>query len=274
MNCGHRFAVFQGTKVVPDFDTSEVLPPELQLAFSERMDGICSGCGIYQAYKRFTLDELRLINSLGKDITTSEKAFQSFPVPAEFIERFNRLYFSKRLDEWRRYFLRIGIRPASCLFIRSYFGATASFMQNEFGSAVAGVDMSPACLRTASETVHGFKPLPGIINGMLEGEFLDSGPYDGIFVMHTLTHACDVHKMLGQIRGLLKPDGFVLFSHEVNRKPTNPFHMIHLSETQLRSLLLQHFARADRIDDCDENAPKFITNYTLHGDSPDLVAWK
>ena len=273
-NCGYDLALFLGTEVRPDFDTTAVLTPDLKRAFGERRDGICVRCGIYQAYKRFSLEQLRAINSMGKDISTSEKAFHVHPAPADFVAMLNDLYFGIRSGKWKEYFARVGARPANAFFIRPFFGGSVKFIRETYGARVAGLDMSDTCVRTTADLVPGFVAHQGAINGLLEGAFLDSGPYDSVFVFHTLAHACDIHKMLAQIHGLLAPGGFAVFSHDIVRKPSNPFHMIHLSEIQLRALLLRHFARVDRIDACDGEPPPSISDYTEKGDSPDLVAWR
>ncbi len=49
---------------------------------------------------------------------------------------------------------------------------------------------------------------------------------------------------------------------------------IHMSETQLRSILMRHFTRVDRIDACDGHAAPSVTDFTVKGDNPDFVAWK
>src|SRR5687767_3948091 len=96
MNCGCRKAFMVGTPIRPDFDTSALLPPGLHEAFMDRMDGFCVNCGFYQAYKRFTVEQLRQINSFGKDITTREAAFHQYPAPPEFVRAFNHQYFGLR----------------------------------------------------------------------------------------------------------------------------------------------------------------------------------
>lgn len=273
MNCGFDEALILNSTISPDFDTSTALPKSLRRAFMDRMDGICVRCGFYQAYKRFSEEQLRFINTLGKDITTRETAFHSFPPPPDFVERFNKSYFGVRLEKWGAYLDSRQVKPARCLFLRPYFGAAPRFMQERYGSQVAGVDMSPICTRVSAQTVPGYQALGGFINGMFEGDFLKSGPYDAVFVFHTLIHSIDIHRMVGQIRGLVKPGGFAMFTHEVTRKPNNPFHMAHLSEPQLLTLLAGYFDRVDRIDGCDESPPEFITRYSVKGDSADFCAW-
>lgn len=272
MNCGYRYAILLGTDVVPDFDTSAMLPPDLVAAFAERMDGICVRCGIYQSYKRFTREQLRAINYAGKDITTSDKGFHEYPVAPDFIDYVNALYFTTRLRNWQQYLSSVRVQPANAFFIRPLFGAAPKFVHDTYAAHVSGADMSEVCLRTTETLLPQFKGFRGAINGMLEGEFLQSGPYDALFVFHTLTHACDVHEMLSQMRSMLTKDGFVVFSHEILRKPFNPFHMIHLSEVQLRAILSRHFGRVDRIDACDDLA-SYVAEFTEKGDNPDLVAW-
>src|SRR5207253_2760745 len=105
-------------------------------------------------------------------------------------------------------------RPGNVLFLRVWFGAAVEFMKNTYGSKVAGVDMSPACLKTTQDLIADFSALSGHINGVLDGDFLKSGPYDAVFVFHVLTHSCDIHQSLSRLRGLVKSGGFVLFTHE------------------------------------------------------------
>lgn len=273
MVCGFGEAILLGTKTIPDFDTTALLPPEVVAAFQERLDGICLNCGYYQAFKRFTPAHLAVINSFGKDITTSNTAFHGYPVPADFVEKFQRDYFDRRLQRWDGYFQPQALRLDNALFLRPYFGASAAYVRDRYGAAVAGLDMSPVCTQTVTARIPEFTVLPGAINGSLTGGFLESGPYDAIFIFHVLTHACDVHESLRQLRRLLKPGGFVVFSHDITRKPFNPFHMLHLSEVQLAALLREHFDRVDRIDDCDRATSPSTTNFTVKGDNPDLVAW-
>jgi hypothetical protein len=261
------------TPIHPDFDTSVLLPPDLHRAFLDRRDGVCLHCGFYQAYARFSDDQLRAINALGKDISTREPAFHVYPAPAGFVEKHTRDYFGRRLERWAAYLDGRDFRPGNSLFLRPFFGAAPRFIKERYGGEVGGVDMSQTCLRTTLETVPGFKAYGGIINGMLEGEFLSRGPFDAVFVFHTLIHATDIHRMVGQLRALVRPGGLALFSHEVVRKPNNPFHMAHLSEPQLVSLLSRYFGRIDRLDACDDDPPECITKYSAKGDSPDFAAW-
>lgn len=274
MNCGAESALLLNTRVRPDFDTTATLSKDLREAFSDRQDGICFVCGYYQSFKRFDLPQLREINGFGKDITTSEKALHTYPVPGDYVNTFNHRYFSTRLERWGEYFRRTSFRPPSCLFIRSYFGAGADFMNREFGSSISYIDMSDVCFRTIGREYPAFKGLQGSINGHFEGSFLESGPYDAVFVMHILTHSCDIHRTLGQILDLLKPGGVAVFSDEVSRKPTNPFHMLHLSEPQFSALLAKYFGRIDRLDDCEVDPPAVVTRFTAKGDNPDFAAWK
>jgi SAM-dependent methyltransferase len=274
MNCRYDKAILLGTRVVPDFDVAAGLSPDLRAAFSERLDGICVRCGIYQAYKRFTLEQLRIINSSGKDVTTSDQAFHTYPAPSEYVDNHNAIHYVTRTRQWKDYLRERGVRPSNALFIRPYFGAAVKFVRDEYGARVAGLDMSDVCIRTTQAIVPAFQPLRGAINGVLEGDFLSSGPYDSVFVFHTLTHACDIHDSIAKIVSLLSPGGFAVFSDEVMRKPANPFHMIHMSEMQLRSILRNHFSRVDRIDACDRLPAPSVADLTVKGDNPDLVAWK
>lgn len=274
MNCGSSEAVFIGTRTSPDFDL-KILPSELASIFGARKDGICACCGLYQDYIRLDRDQQRRFceSMISKDRTVSEEAFHTYPVPPQFIADFDARYYALRLKRWRDYMSVKGIAPKRCLFLRPMFGAAPEFVVREFGADVSGLEISSVAMRTTIDRVPGFKPLSGCIHGYLEGDFLNSGHYDAIFCFHSLVHSVDIHDMIGNLRKLLAPGGCIIFTHEINRKPTNPFHILYTTEWVLESLLTQHFSRVERIDDCEEIANPVVNPFTKKKDHPDIVAW-
>ena len=270
MWCGNREAVVFPVTVVPDFDPSQ-LDPHLRARFLRKQNGLCTVCGLYQDFDRLTPGDIQKLSAIGKDRLTTDSAYLSYPPPAEAVREFNRRHFQRRLVRWSEYFdHRIKIERA--LFLRVWFGAAPMFVAARCGAQVSGLDMSPLCLRYTKEHVAGFRALDGIIDGTLEGPFLDTGPYDAIFTFHVLNHSCDVMDSLRKLRRLTRPGGMVVFTNEVERKPQNPFHNFHASEWQLRSVLRDVFERIDRIDDCEDDFVPHSNPFTARRDIPDFVA--
>lgn len=271
MNCGSHKVVYMHTKTKPDFDPN-ILPKETHTSFVDRRDGICATCGFYQSYNLPPKEHLHIINAAGKDVTTSNPVFHEYPVDPSFIANWESLYFSTRLERWKDYLDNVSPHSVDrALFIRYFFGHSVQFIKDRYNCQVSGLDMSVTCQRFVSESIPDFEILAGGLNGYLEGDFLNSEPYDAVFVHHVLTHSADVHLMVKQIHRLLKPCGFVIFTQELAVKPWNPFHLVHMSEYQLTTLLKKYFDHVDRIDDCE---PHRGNPYTIKGDTPDIVAWR
>ena len=273
MWCGKQEAIVVPTKVLPDFDPS-LLDAGLRERFLSKQNGYCTNCGLFQDFNRLSVEELRRLNALGKDTLTSDAAYATYPPPDSAVRDFNERHFGRRLLRWSEYFDRAQLRVERALFLRVWFGAGPQFAISRWGAQVSGLDMSPICLRYTRENVPGFQALEGCIDGMLEGAFLDSEPYDAIFIFHILNHSCDVAGSLSKLHTLTRPGGFVVFTNEIERKPQNPFHNFHASEPQLRAILLDVFDRVDRISDCEEHFVPHISPYTARGDIPDLVAYR
>lgn len=271
--CGGREAYVIDTVVKPDFDVA-LLPLPLRDAFLKKQNGYCATCGIFQDFNRLTAEDFHALNALGKDILTSDPTYHDYPPMRDAVIEFNRAHYGKRLDRWRNYFDHRPVSPKNILFLRAWFGAGPQFAVEYFRARVAGLDMSPVCQRYTTELLPEFQPLQGDINGLFEGQFLETGPYDAVFVFHVLAHAASAPTMLRQIRQLLKPGGFAIFTNEIERKPQNPFHNIHLSEPQLVALLRAEFTRVDRIDDCEDEFVPHASPYTLKHDVPDFAAWR
>jgi hypothetical protein len=270
--CDGKEAYVIPTDVVPDFDPAK-LETGLRQALLTKQNGYCTMCGLYQDFNRLSPAHLRAMNALGKDVLTTEPAYESYPPPAEFVAAFDARHFSQRLARWGAFFARQSQSVDAALFLRAWFGAAPRFVSERFGARVAGLDMSPTCLRYTQETVPGFAALTGDINGVLEGPFLASGPYAAVFTFHILNHSCDIKAALDQLRGLVRPGGFIVFTNEIERKPANPFHNVHLSEVQFIGLLRQFFSRIARIDDCETQFVPHATPFTVKHDIPDIVAW-
>jgi SAM-dependent methyltransferase len=270
--CGGAEAYVVPTDVIPDFDPLR-LEPELRAALLTKQNGYCTTCGIFQDFNRLSPAHLKAMNALGKDVMTTETAYSTYPPPADFVTAFNTRHFGLRLERWGAFFAAHDPAIEAALFLRSWFGAAPRFVMERFGARVAGLDMSASCLRYTRENAPGFIALDGDINGELDGAFLSSGPYDAVFTFHILNHSCDIRAALGQLRGLVRPGGLVVFTNEIERKPANPFHNIHLSEVQFVSLLRQFFTRVERIDDCEAQFVPHATPFTVKHDIPDIVAW-
>jgi SAM-dependent methyltransferase len=257
----------------PDFDTSN-LTPAVRRALLHKENGHCLRCGLFQDFAVVGDAEIAAINALGKDELTNDPTFGSYPPPDHAVISFNERYFSRRTRRWADYLDEQEIVIRDALFLRSWFGAAPAFVRSRYGATVSGLDMSPLCERYTAENVPGYLPLRGEINGRFDGNLLVGGSFDAIFVFHVLCHSFDVVKGLRQIHDALRPGGLAIFSHEVVRKPTNPFHRVHPSEPQFLGLLRGVFSRADRIDDCEDGFSAAVNPYTLKGDVADFAAWR
>lgn len=275
LHCGARHAIPITLPVIPDFDATQ-LPLDIQsILVSEKANGTCVCCGLSQAYGRPTASQLSVVNTLGKDATTSEQTYISEAARKEGIARFRSLYVEPRLERWTQYFAGRTFSPKRALFIRHWFGDTMQFIRDHFeGCEVFGVDMSAVCREHVAATFPNANLLDGEINGHLCGPFTNSGPYDAIFTWHVLTHAVDPHAMLRTIDSMLAPDGIIVMSHEVGPKPTNPFHMLHLGEMQVKMLAAEHFDHFEIISDCNPNAAQFVRRGSPRFDEADYVVHK
>lgn len=275
MHCGGRHAIPITLPIMPDFEASR-LPPEIQsILVSEKANGTCICCGLTQAYGRPTSEQLSVVNALGKDATTSDETYTSDSAREAGIARFRSLYIEPRLARWTQHFASRAIAPKRALFIRHWFGDTMRFVSERFDECeVFGVDMSSVCRDYVASNIPFAKLLDGEINGHLVGPFTESGPFDAIFTWHVLTHAADAHAMLRSIDRMLAPGGFLVMTHEVGPKPTNPFHMLHLGELQLRMLAAEHFDGFDVIPDCNPNSALFVRSGSPRFDEADYVVYK
>ena len=275
MNCGANKADFRAVCVEPDFDV-KILPNSIRRLFLERAFGVCQLCGVAQDYIRFNINDVNeyITTIKSKDLTVSEEAFHSFPVPSSFIDQFNKMFFSVRLKKWDLYFDNNPIDIRRALFLRPNFGAASSHIKKKYAAECSGLEISSVSQKTVEMMDDKFQFLPGNIHAFFQGSFLDSGPYDAIFVFHTLVHCIDIHDSLAKLKGLLRPGGVLVFTHEISVKPKNPFHMLFCDEPAFLNILAKHFNRIDRIGECELTPEDSVSNYTFHGDCPDFVAWR
>lgn len=274
MHCGCRFAVPITLPVIPDFDTSALPQDVARRLVDEKHNGICNCCGLSQAFGRPTAADLHAINRLGKDATTSDETYGTEKSRETGIAQFRSIYTEQRLQRWDEYFSQRDLQPKRALFVRHWFGDTMRYARDRFGCTVAGIDMSEVCRDHVSREMTDAALLEGEINGHLLGPFTETGLYDAIFIWHVLTHASDVQTMLQTLNSLLAPGGFLLLTHEVGPKPTNPFHMIHGGERQVQALLAEHFDGFDIIADCNSQAAEFVRRGSPRHDEADYVVWK
>jgi hypothetical protein len=275
MHCGSDDSVFYPIAVQPDFDVA-LLPAHLRRLFAERSFGVCRNCGIAQDYNRLSPQEVaeycRILTD--KDQAVSEEAFHTFPVPADYVAAFNEKYFSIRTSRWRDYFASKNFPIGRAFFFRPFFGAAPLFVRDAYKAECSGMEISEVARKTTQALSPDFKFLRGNIHAVLDGEFLSSGPYDAIFDFHTLIHCMDVHDALGKMKAMLRPGGALVLTHEINVKPSNPFHIFFADETALVKVLGVHFSRIERLDACELEPAPHIKNFTEKRDCPDFVAWK
>ena len=271
--CKSEFAIRIKDKVIPDFNINDFISKDLSNKFSKKWNGICMNCGLFQDFLVFNPQENRKFCSqlISKDISTSNENFWKFPLDEEFIKKTEKIYWQKRIRHWEGFFSKKNIIPKNALFIRPMFGAGPEFISNTYGAKVGGLEISELCDKTTCDRVKNYKSLNGQIHGYLEGDFLENNNFDSIFVYHSLVHSHNLDEMLYKLKKLLTRNGFIIFSDEVIRKPSNPFHNLHFSETTFTNTLRSHFKFVYRIDDCSNtNDPKVI-NHTIKGDDPDFL---
>jgi SAM-dependent methyltransferase len=272
--CGGKEFLQTRPVVMPDFAAGS-LPEPIRGKMLFPTDGLCVQCGLYQRLDRLTEAELALYLQLiaSKDSTASEEAYHTYPVPIEYITMFEEKHFNHRMQRWADYLDEADIRPKSALILRPTFGAAAGLMHRLGASRIDAMEISRVG-RLVTEERFPFVRFPeGNIHGILQGEFLNAEPYDVVIVYHVLQHVFGVADSLRKIRRLVNENGVVIFMHEIDRKPHNPFHQNHFSEVQLTNAVATVFGRVSKISNCDVSPPSNVTNNTLDGDSPDIVAF-
>lgn len=275
MSCGSSEANYYASVSLPDFDVS-VLPKNIRSVFADRCLGVCRACGYGQDYRRFSSQELKsyMETLSNKDMAVSEEAFHSFPVPEDYITKFNNSYFSLRLEQWSKFFKEQNIQIEKALFLRPFFGAAPAFIKESFDAECMGLEVSEIARRTVEAKLPDFKFLTGNIHGELEGKFLTEEKFDLIYSFHTLVHCLDIKRELKKIHSMLAENGFAIFSHETTVKPSNPFHLSFNNETTFVNVLKAHFSKVERIPRCEKESSPSISNFNVFGDVADLVAFR
>jgi len=240
MLCGHMETYLINTKVHSDFNI-KMIPEHIRSPFLTHNDGICTNCGLYQAYNRFSHAQLNEVNQLGKDILTSEEAYHTYPIPNDFVKDFHERTYSVEIPLWKNVFSELGLSPKRALFLRYWFGASAKFVMEEYNADIFGLDMSHVCELYVRDNLPQLNVLQGEINGHLEGAFLNSGPYEAIFTSHILVHSNYLRDTFEKLRSLLAPGGFLSISAETKFAPSNPFHKVYISQHNMVTLLEEYF---------------------------------
>ncbi len=205
---------------------------------------------------------------------TSSKDFSEYPPNKSFLDSFHNTYFEKRLRKWNIFFKKNKIKPQKVLIIRYWFGNIVDFLKKQNANEVFGVEMSDNCRKYVNEQKIQITDIECETNGLIGKDIEKYGKFDAIFCFHILSHSIDVKKNLELLKSILKNQGFIIFSNEIERKPHNPFHNIHFSEYQLLMVLSDFFSKIDRIDDCQSEFLPYVNPFTKKNDVPDFVVWK
>ncbi len=270
-NSSQKFLV--KTNTISDFNPT-IFETKISKKIKSRTNGICLNCGLFQNFYRFDEDELKVFNSVNKDRLTSSKDFSEYPPNKSFLDSFHNTYFEKRLRKWNVFFKKNKIKPQKVLIIRYWFGNIVDFLKKQNANEVFGVEMSDNCRKYVNEQKIQITDIECETNGLIGKDIEKYGKFDAIFCFHILSHSIDVKKNLELLKSILKNQGFIIFSNEIERKPHNPFHNIHFSEYQLLMVLSDFFSKIDRIDDCQSEFLPYVNPFTKKNDVPDFVVWK
>ncbi len=269
MICENKNALLVEQNCYPDFDTSKI-PNDLKDKFLKKKNGICMNCGTFQDYNLLNIKQLRKLNKISKDKLTTEQFFLENNKSEEYIRNFNNVFFKNRLKKWDSFFNKLKPKIENTLILRYWFGSSAKYLKNKFDCNIYGIELSEAC-REVLKKKKLLKDIRGEINGEFIYEKLDT-KFDLICTFHIIPHSINVRKTIEDIRKLLSKKGLVIFSSEIERKPTNPFHNLHLSEVQLTNILREYFPFVGRIGRCQTNYQPQTNPYTLKNDIPDIFA--
>jgi len=272
--CGSSAAIWEPSRVYTDFDPS-IIGDDIFLSFVSRSIGVCQSCGLYQNYQRMNQEQINeyIQTVTSKDMTVSEEAFHSYPVPPQFLDEYENIYYRDRLRMWGALFDKFAIKPRKCLFLRPFFGAPIGFIESRCDADCDFIEISDICRRTVLDRFPSSRNISINIHGTFFPDFSHLGKYDVIFCYHSLIHAIDPILYLINLKKLLTENGVIIFSDEINVKPHNPFHMNYWDENKFISTISSHFRKIVRINGCNNSAPPFVTNFTNLGDSPDFAAF-
>ncbi|MBL18392.1 MAG: hypothetical protein CMC82_00990 [Flavobacteriaceae bacterium] len=271
--CGSKNKILTDETIVPDFDI-KILPEDIKQKFINKDNGVCMNCGVHQSFNLLNLKEQKIINKIGKDLMTSDTNYVLDQPDKNFIRDFDQRHFSKRVIKWKKYLQPKKLKINRALVIRFWFGKTFDFLEENFSvNDIYGMEMSEMCKRYCSKLKPNVEILENDINGYIDTKNIKNIKFDAIFVFHIINHSININDTLLKLKQILNKGGFIIFSNEIEKKPHNPFHNIHLSEYQLIMFLKKFFRQIDRIDRCEEQFYGHVNPYTKKNDIPDLVAW-
>ncbi len=273
--CGSDKKILTGEKTIPDFDP-KTIQKKIRTKFLNKVNGICMNCGLHQCYNPLNFKEQKIINLLGKDKMTSDINYSNEHLDSNFVKDFNNKHFNLRISQWKKYFSKIKKKKLSnVLVIRYWFGKTFEFLKENFKvNKIYGLEMSEVCKNYCKKKDLKINYFDNDINGYLDTHNLMDKKFDAIFAFHILNHSININDTLKKLKRILKRNGIIVFSNEIEKKPHNPFHNIHMSEYQLNMFLKKYFSSVDRIDNCENEFYDHVNPYTFKRDIPDLVAWK
>jgi len=263
--CSSDHNIIIDEKCFPDFD-KKLIPRSLAKKFLKKKNGICLSCGIYQDFNILNEDEIKNINFINKDFLTTNVNFLKYPPSDDYIRKFDKEIFHLRFKRWSQFFLKRKLKFKKVLLLRYFFGASAKFLKAKYNCQIDGMELSNTCIRYVKK-MNLLEHKNGNINGLITKL---KGKYDAIFCFHILTHSINLKRNLLTLKDMLKPNGFIVFSSDIERKPNNPFHNFHFSEHQLKSILCNYFRNVERIHNCQEGFNNNINPFTLMKDIPDI----
>ncbi|MEE3046813.1 MAG: class I SAM-dependent methyltransferase [Pseudomonadota bacterium] len=274
MYCGFLEAEFFPFATRADFNVRK-LPEDVRWRFYSRSIGQCQHCGLVQDYSHLTENEIRSFLSAqgsNKDNSVSEEAYHTFPVPADYVESFNKNYFSIRTERWKSVLPDLS-KLEDVLFFRPFFGASIDFVKEYSRAKCSALEISEVARKTVELKHPDVEFLNGNIHGLIFGDFVEVRKWDALFCFHTLCHSVDIRKMLQIMKSLVREGGFIVFSHETIFKPTNPFHNAFFDEDWFVELLQKNFSKVERVPFCEEKPSQAIACMTNDASACDYVAW-
>lgn len=263
--CSSDQNIIIDNKCIPDFDRN-LIPRSLAKKFLKKENGICLNCGIYQDFNLLNEGEIKNINFINKDFLTTNENFLKYPPNQDYINKFDEDIFDLRFKRWSQFFFKRKLKFKKVLLIRYFFGASARFLKTKYNCQIDGMELSNTCIKYV-KSMNIIQHKDGNINGLITKL---KYKYDAIFCFHILTHSINLNTNLLTLKDMLKPNGFIIFSSDIERKPNNPFHNFHFSELQLKSILCNYFRNVERIDDCQKGFHIHTNPFTLMNDVPDI----
>lgn len=270
-NCKSIKKNFYLSKCIPDFNFIKNLSNDISKKFYIRSVGKCLDCGLIQDFNRFTKNDLlRYLKQLSnKDHTISEEVWSEFPVPEKYEKFLFNRHFKKRFKRWNKKLMFKG-KPKKILFLRPTLGLIMKYF-NKYNSKMYFLDISKISEKTIKKKFKNANILKGNIHGYFFGEFLKfKKNFDLIVVNHLIVHSVDFNHSFKVLKKLLKKNGKIILSDEIQIKYHNPFHLNFWDEKQLESICKKHFRKVQIIRDCG-NINYSVIGATKFNDNPDFV---